>query len=250
MDQAIQDGIGQRGVSDPPVPFGTRDLGGDDRGVEVVAVLQDLEQILTLFRRDGGQAEVLQDQDVLAGKHLEEGQEFSGAPGNLERLEEPGEADEKDIVAKTAGLVAQGFGHIAFADPGGTGDEHVLVVDDPLAGEKRLDQRLGKVPGTPEVEVLGGGVLSKLGGHESARRPPVLLNRHFAVDQKTQPVFERKIGPKGRGRFLFGQGLEEAGELERLELLLERVDQHGSFSLSGWSGRRQRPPPAVFSFVS
>ena len=60
MDQAIQDGIGQRGVSDPPVPFGTRDLGGDDRGVEVVAVLQDLEQILTLFRRDGGQAEVLQ----------------------------------------------------------------------------------------------------------------------------------------------------------------------------------------------
>ena len=38
---------------------------------------------------------------------------------------------------------AQGFDQVSFPDPAGTGDGHVLVIDDPLIGEKRLEQREG-----------------------------------------------------------------------------------------------------------
>ena len=69
-------------------------------------------------------------------------------------LEESGKADQKNAIAHPAGFVSKGFSQIAFAHSGRAGDEEVLAVGDPLAGEKRLEQCLGKVPGTQEVEIL------------------------------------------------------------------------------------------------
>ena len=56
MNEAIEAGIGQRGFSDAVVPLLLRDLGGDDRGVEIVTVLQDLEQcgwVANFMRKSG-----------------------------------------------------------------------------------------------------------------------------------------------------------------------------------------------------
>ena len=70
-------------------------------------------------------------------------------------LEESGKADQKkNAIAHPAGFVSQGFYQIAFAHSGRAGVEEVLAVGDPLAGEKRLEQCLGKVPWTKEVEIL------------------------------------------------------------------------------------------------
>lgn len=103
MEQPIQNGIGQSGVSDPVVPFVKRDLGGDDRRAEIVPVLHDLEQILPLFRSQGRKTKILQNKKVLFGQILEEPEQLSRASGNVERLEEPGEAQEEDPISQTAG---------------------------------------------------------------------------------------------------------------------------------------------------
>ena len=97
------------------------------------------------------------------------------------------------------------------------------MVGDPLPGEKRLDQRLWKVPGTPEVEILGDGVLPEAGRLESSLRPPIFLNRDLSVDQKTQTVFEREVGESPGGAILIVESLKEAGEIEGLELFFQRM---------------------------
>ena len=42
VDQAVEDGIGERRIADHGVPLGHRHLAGDDGGTAAMAVLQDL----------------------------------------------------------------------------------------------------------------------------------------------------------------------------------------------------------------
>ncbi len=49
MDDAVEDRVGQRRVADQVVPAIHRDLAGDQRGAAAVALLDDLEQIVTLL---------------------------------------------------------------------------------------------------------------------------------------------------------------------------------------------------------
>ncbi len=109
MDKPIQDGIGERGIPDAIMPFRPADLGGQDGRSKIVAVLQDLEEVLTVFRGHGGQGEVFEDEDVLAGQGFQEGVKLPRAPGDLCGLEETGEADEEDVVSQATGLVPQSF---------------------------------------------------------------------------------------------------------------------------------------------
>ena len=226
MNEAVQDRIGQGGVSDPVVPLRKRDLGRHECCSDIVAVFKDFEEILAVFGGHGRKKKVFNYDDVLPGQILQEARIFSGVAGNVERLEEAREADQEDPVSHAAGLVSQGFSQVAFANAGRPGDEDVLVVGDPLAGEKRLDQGFGKVPGTPEVEVLGGGVLPEPGRLETPLCPSVFLNRDLPVDQKTETVFKGEIGGGSGGALLILHSLEEACETEGLELFFQRVDQH------------------------
>ena len=49
MDDAIENGVGQSGISHEFVPAVDRKLAGDDQGTSVVAILDDLQQIALLF---------------------------------------------------------------------------------------------------------------------------------------------------------------------------------------------------------
>ena len=170
MNKPVQDRVGQGRVPDAAVPLRERDLGRYQRRFEIVAALKDFEEILTVLGGHGRQKEVLDQEKILPGQILQECWKFSGLACNVESLEEAGESDEKDAIAQSAGIVSQGFSQIAFSDSCGTCDEDVLVFGDPLSGEKRLSQRLGKVPGNSEVEILGDGVLPKASRLEPSLR--------------------------------------------------------------------------------
>jgi hypothetical protein len=49
VDQAVEDGVGERRIADHGVPLGHRHLAGDDGGTAAMAVLQDLQQILAFW---------------------------------------------------------------------------------------------------------------------------------------------------------------------------------------------------------
>ena len=124
-----------------------------------MSVLHDLEQILALFRSQGRKTEVFQNKKVLFGQILEEPEQFSRTSGNIERLEEAGKTQEEDPISQTAGLVSERFGQIAFSDAGGTGEKDILVIGDPLAGKKGLDQRTGKVSCGSDEQSSSGSTL-------------------------------------------------------------------------------------------
>ena len=223
MDQAVEDGIGEGRIPDPVVPFTEGDLGDDEGGEEVVAVLQDLEQILALVLGQGKKEKVVHNDQILPGQVLEEGQEFSGTAGDRQRLEEAGEAEEKNPISHPAGLVPQGFAQIALSDPGRPRDEDVLAIGDPLAGEQRLHQGPGEISVGPEVDVFRRGVLAEAGGLEAPFGPFVFLGRDLPVDQEPQTIFKGEFGQKSGGALLVVQPLDEAGQLQGLKFVLERI---------------------------
>ena len=64
VHQSVKDGVAQGGVADDFVPLRDGELAGDQGGPQVVAVLQDLEDIATLLLGQTGQAPVVDDEQV------------------------------------------------------------------------------------------------------------------------------------------------------------------------------------------
>jgi hypothetical protein len=64
VDQPVKDGVGNGGFTEGVVPVADRELAGDDGGAELVAVLDDLEQVGSLLGCERSQGEVVDDQDA------------------------------------------------------------------------------------------------------------------------------------------------------------------------------------------
>ena len=72
VDEAIEDGVGQSRIAEAGMPLLDRKLAGEDRGFLVVASVEDFEQIALGLIGDGGNAEVVDDQQIdLGEKKLE-----------------------------------------------------------------------------------------------------------------------------------------------------------------------------------
>ena len=57
MDEAVEDGIGERRVAEQVVPFLERELTGDQSRTGCVAVLEDFKQVATMVGIELGEAE-------------------------------------------------------------------------------------------------------------------------------------------------------------------------------------------------
>ena len=64
MRQSVKDGVAQRGVADDLLPLLDGQLAADQGGPEVVAVLQDFEDIATLLLGQADQPPVVDDEQV------------------------------------------------------------------------------------------------------------------------------------------------------------------------------------------
>ena len=68
VDDAVEDGVGQRGIADDLVPAIDRHLAGDDERPGAVTILDDLQQVTPLFGEERFRPPVVQDQQVDAGE--------------------------------------------------------------------------------------------------------------------------------------------------------------------------------------
>ena len=64
MQEAITDGIGQRGITHSEVPVVQGILASDDSGTLVVAIFDDFHEVLLFEIRQGSEQEVVDNQDV------------------------------------------------------------------------------------------------------------------------------------------------------------------------------------------
>jgi len=68
VHQAVEDGVGQRGVADEIVPFVDGELAGGQCRAGAVPVFEDLQPVAALFGGQLGQSPVIQDQDLGLGE--------------------------------------------------------------------------------------------------------------------------------------------------------------------------------------
>ena len=106
VNQAVQDGVGQGGIADHLVPVAHGQLAGHQRGAPLVAVLQDLQQIVALGLAQGLGAQIVQDDQIGT---REAGQQLQVAPiaaGDGQLAPQARQAQVEYAVAFAAGLVA------------------------------------------------------------------------------------------------------------------------------------------------
>lgn len=60
MDEAISEGIGERGFANALMPVLDGELAGDDRSAGAVAIFEQFEEIATLIIRERSQAKVIE----------------------------------------------------------------------------------------------------------------------------------------------------------------------------------------------
>ena len=131
MDEAVEDGVGVGRIADGVMPGGDGQLAGDDGGLSAVAILQDLEQVVTGLGIEGLQAPVIEDEEFDLRQALEPAGDAAVAAGERQFLEQARETGVEDRTVVAAGLVADGAGEPGLADDVG-------MVDPDLAGAARL----------------------------------------------------------------------------------------------------------------
>ena len=131
MNDSIQDRIGQSGIGEGVVPRLYRKLAGDDRGLFVVAIVGDVEQIA--FDRVGqmGGAQIVDIEHVGLGQLLEERRAALQGMGFGELLGERGQLEAPGAVSQRTRRMHQRRGDIALADAGRAGEQDIESFGDP-----------------------------------------------------------------------------------------------------------------------
>ncbi len=186
VDQAIQDGIGQGRIPDLGVPFIHQELGSHESGAEAVTIFEKFQKVPALIVGQGGQAPVIQD-DQLGFR--QGGQELGITPipfGDLKVLEETGETEIANRVALSTGFVGQRTSHEGFTASGRAGNEDIVVLSDPVAGTQLGDQGFIQAAGMAEVDILQGRLLAQPGLMETGFQTAIFPVGYFPIDEQTQ----------------------------------------------------------------
>lgn len=126
VDDAIEDGVGQRGVVQVFVPVLDGQLAGDDARSTADPIVHLLEQIGPLRLVEGRDSPVIDQQHVGAPDGGKPPSEAAVAVGDMQLFEQRGQTDVEHREALATSGIAQSTSEPGLADPGLTGDQDVL----------------------------------------------------------------------------------------------------------------------------
>ena len=225
MDQAVQNGVSDRGIGNDLVPLVDGKLAGHEGGSLAVAVVEDLQQVAIRFAGDARNAQIIDDQQGGTRHLLEQGQEAAVGLGGLQCTEELGRVIVEGPVSIPAGLVAQGAGQVGFADASRAGDEAVALFLDPLGSAELLDLRSLEAAWVTIINVLQTGRDFELCLLEARRERAVLFPTPLPFDQQAQASFKIQLGDLGLTA-LFFQGRSQAVQVQGVELFQSLSVEH------------------------
>ncbi len=87
VDEAVEDGVGERRIADDLVPLLDRNLAGDQNRRALMAIFEDFEEIALLGLGELRQTPIIQDKQLDARQRLEKPGMASVATGQRQRLE-------------------------------------------------------------------------------------------------------------------------------------------------------------------
>ena len=138
-----------------------------------MAVEDQLIKVSRLLGREAVQAQVVEDEQVGRQEGSEGALHRVVHPGLVHGSEEVVGMNEADGVPGPDGGVAQGLGHEALADAGGSHQQDVLVFVQELQGEDGVQQASVKRDGRRPVEVLQPANLLEAGALQPHLDAPV-----------------------------------------------------------------------------
>ncbi len=187
MDQTVEDGVGQRGITHDLVPAIDRHLAGDDQGAAIVAVLDNLQQIAALLGSQWLRSPVVQNEQVDPRELAHQTTISAVTTRQRQCCEQARAALVEDREIFPASLVAQCAGDEALAGAAGAGNQAVPVLTDPITAGQVQEQRPVEATRLAEVDIFDRGGLPKLGGSCACLEPLLLTQRDLLVDQQTEP---------------------------------------------------------------
>ena len=154
MNEAVQDGVAQGGVTDDVVPMFDGDLAGDDGRGATVAIIKDLQQVAPFGRIENRQAPVIEYQELNAAEGFEQAAIAAVAASQGERLEQARDAVILDRTIVAAGLVAEGAGNPTLAQAGQSRD----IVPRNSLSRLLSDIRIIHLPGSGSLSFVGSSM--------------------------------------------------------------------------------------------
>jgi hypothetical protein len=197
MDDAVENGIGQRGIAQVFMPAIDRQLTRDDRRSVAVPVVENLEEVLSLCVLEPDEAPIIKNQDVDARKAGQHGRVRAVTMGERELGKEARNPSVDHAMIVAAGLLAERTREIGLADAGGAGDQNVLMLGDPAVGGELADQRPIEFPAAV-VEIFETSVTQfEFGFLEPAAQRAILARELLGIDEDAEALIETER--RGRG---------------------------------------------------
>jgi hypothetical protein len=118
VDDAVEDGVSERRITDDLVPTIDRQLAGDDDRVSVISVLDDLKEIAALLGTELLRSPIIEDEEIDAGERAQKLGIAAIAASERQRSKQPRHAVIEDGEVFATGLVAERAGEPTLADAG------------------------------------------------------------------------------------------------------------------------------------
>jgi len=184
MDEAVADGVGDRGLSNRLMPSFGRKLRGQNRRRLVVAILEHLEQVASFDVGHRSEKKVVEYEDV----DLREAGERAGVravgAGDRELLQEPRRTDAERTESLTACGLSECGPEEALAGPGRAYDDDVLLGAHPLARCQGPQERLVDPARRFARDLLDRNAARHAGVFEQPVQPLVLPLGPFSIDKQ------------------------------------------------------------------
>lgn len=218
MDEAVEDCVGERGVWQPCVPVFKGQLACDDRGSRADAIVEHFEQIVARALVNVLQSPVIEQQDVHLYELRKPTCEAAIAVGDLQFLEQSGDAYVQHGEALSASLLAEGAGNPCFSGASWPRQDEVLCIADPVTAGERGDDTLVEATALPVFDVLNAGLgILEFRRLEQSLKPPRITPGDFTIHDHAEALVERQAHA-GRQRRLFLERACHTVQLEGLEL--------------------------------
>jgi hypothetical protein len=168
MHQPVQDAVGDRRVADLRMPTGHRQLAGQYRRALPVTVIADLQKQTPFHIPQRTHGEVIHHQHVDFGEGGQLAVQAAIGLALLQFAEQLGGRAVQHSVAVPAGFLRQRLRQPAFADAGGAGEQHRVMLHYPLRPlQQRTELRSIQLPGVPVIHVfsarlgMGGAIVDR-----------------------------------------------------------------------------------------
>lgn len=195
--QAVQNGIGQRGIGDAAMPLGHGYLRNDQGGGAVVAIVQDVEQVLNPRPRQRVARPVIENQELHPGQGVQEAGIGAIGVGHGRLVEQPGGAVVAHGVVGPAGGVGQGGDQEGLAHTGRPQDQGIEVLTEPFALGQLQDEAAVEAAGGGQVERFDGRRERQAGRLQTTLQAVVVPMGALLLHEQGQALLEGQLGVLG-----------------------------------------------------